>query len=236
MLIALRMSYLFLVSTAASLAFTSITAGCQATTPATTTASPAIQLTPYTASDQSASAGVPSGWQVTMGQQTVIQMTGPQGETVSLGSTVVAKNAAFQPGQRPGNGIDISMPYAATLPQKIAMILQQGTTISGKPFSQFTIASATPLQLPPTLGQCGRFVGGFTGQQGPMKLMAVFCSHYAGGAGPGCGRSAISADRPGHLQQLSHSNPMAREKAGPAHRRATRIGRCRWRRCRCGHD
>jgi hypothetical protein len=175
-LIALRMSYLFLVSTAASLAFTSITAGCQATTPATTTASPAIQLTPYTASDQSASAGVPSGWQVTMGQQTVIQMTGPQGETVVLGNTVVAKNAAFQPGQRPGNGIDISMPYAATLPQKIAMILQQGTTISGKPFSQFTIASATPLQLPPTLGQCGRFVGGFTGQQGPMKLMAVFCS------------------------------------------------------------
>ena len=61
-----------------------------------------------------------------MGQQTVIQMTGPQGETVVLGNTVVAKNAAFQPGQRPGNGIDISMPYAATLPQKIAMILQQG--------------------------------------------------------------------------------------------------------------
>jgi hypothetical protein len=175
-LIAIRSSLPFLVVTAASLVLGPITAGCQATSPATTTTSSAIQLKPYTAPDQSASAGVPSGWQVTQGQQTFIAMTGPQGETVSLGNTVVAKNAAFQPGQRPANGIDISMPYAATLPQKLAMILQQGATSSGKPFSQFTLTSATPLQLPATLGQCGRFVGGFTGQQGPMKLMAVFCS------------------------------------------------------------
>jgi len=175
-LIDIRKSYLFLIAIAASLVFTSITAGCQATTPAATTASPAIQLQPYTASDQSASAGVPSGWQVTSGQQTVIQMTGPQGETVFLGNTMVTRNAAFQPGQRAANGIDFSMPYAATLPQKLAMILQQGSALSGKPFSQFTVTSATPLQLPATLGQCGRFVAGFSGQQGPTKVMAVFCS------------------------------------------------------------
>jgi hypothetical protein len=168
--IAVRNSSVFLAATAASFVFISVAAGGQATT-----ASPAVQLQKYTASDQSASAGVPSGWQVTKGEQTVIQMTGPQGVTLSLGTTVVAQNAAFQPGQRPANGIDLSMPYSATLPQKLAMILQQAATVSGKPFSQFTISSATPLQLPPTLGQCGRFVAGFSGQE-PTKVLAVFCS------------------------------------------------------------
>jgi hypothetical protein len=173
--ITIRSSSLFLAATAASFVFISVTAGCQATTPPAGTASPAVQLQKYTASDQSASAGVPTGWQVTKGEQTVIQMTGPQGVTLSLGTTVVARNAAFQPGQRAANGIDLSMPYAATLPQKLAMILQQAAAVSGKPFSQFTVSSATPLQLPPTLGQCGRFVAGFSGQE-PTKVLAVFCS------------------------------------------------------------
>jgi hypothetical protein len=175
-LITMRKSHLFLLASVASLLFPAIGANCQATTPGATTASPAVQLKPYTASDQSASAGVPSGWQVTKGEQTVIQMTGPQGETVFLGNTMVARNAAFQPGQRAANGIDLSMPYAAPLPQKLAMILQQGAATSGKPLSQFTLTSATPLQLPATLGQCTRIVAGFSGQQGPMKVMAVFCS------------------------------------------------------------
>jgi hypothetical protein len=159
-----------------SLVFISITAGCQATTPAAGTAPASVPLQKYTASDQSASAGVPTGWQVTKGEQTVIQMAGPQGVTLSLGTTVVAQNAAFQPGQRSANGIDLSMPYSATLPQKLAMVLQQAAAVSGKPFSQFTISSATPLQLPPTLGQCGRFVAGFSDQQGQEKVLAVFCS------------------------------------------------------------
>jgi len=74
MSIAVRSNSVFLVATAASFVFITITAGGQATT-----ASPAVQLQQYTASDQSASAGVPSGWQVTQGQQTFIQMTGTQG-------------------------------------------------------------------------------------------------------------------------------------------------------------
>jgi hypothetical protein len=68
------------------------------------------------------------------------------------------------------------MPYTAPLPQKLAMILQYGSQMSGKSFSQFTITSATRLQLPATLGQCGRFVAGFSNQDGPMKIMGVFCS------------------------------------------------------------
>jgi hypothetical protein len=94
---------------------------------------------------------------------------------VSLGNTVIARNAAFQLGQKPANGIDLSMPSTATLAQKLTMILQQSAASSGKPAPQVTIDSTTPLQLPPTVGQCARFVADLAGQQA-MKLLAVFCS------------------------------------------------------------
>jgi hypothetical protein len=119
---------------------------------------------------------VPSGWQVTKGAETVIQMTGPQGETVFLGTTIVAKNGAFQAGQRGATGIDLTMPYTAPLQQKLTMIFQQNAAVAGKPEPQITISSATPIQVPPLLGQCGRFVASVSGAQGPMKIMAVYCS------------------------------------------------------------
>ena len=128
------------------------------------------------APDQSASVGVPSGWQVTKGQETVITMTGPQGEILSLGNTFIAKNAAFQLGQCGSNGVDLTMPYSATLQQKLAMIIQQNAAVAGKPIPQLTLTSAAPIQLPPALGQCGRFVANLTGQQGPIKAMGAFCS------------------------------------------------------------
>jgi len=103
-------------------------------------------------------------------------MTGPQGETLSLGNTVIAKNAPFQLGQRASNGVDITMPYTAPLQQKLVMILQQNASIAGKPIPQVTFTSATPIQLPPALGQCGRFVANLTGQQSPAKAMGAFCS------------------------------------------------------------
>ena len=153
-------------------------AGCHAAQqPATAAAAkPSIQLQPYTAPDQSASAGVPSGWQVTKGAETVIQMTGPQGETVFLGDTIVAKNGPFQAGQRGANGIALSMPYTATLAQKLTMIFQQNAAVSGKPAPQVTFNSATPIQVPPILGQCGRFVASVSDAKGPMKVMGVYCS------------------------------------------------------------
>jgi hypothetical protein len=171
-----RKSSLLLSLTAASLLTLCVAAGCHSQPPPAAAASSAIQLQPYTASDQSASAGVPSGWQVTKGSETVIQMTGPQGETVFLGNTVVAHNGAFQAGQQGANGIDISMPYSATLPQKLTMIVDQNAALSGKPAPQMTINSATPIQLPAALGQCGRFIASVSGAQGQMKIMAVFCS------------------------------------------------------------
>jgi hypothetical protein len=172
----LRKGSLFLAASAASVFTLCVAAGCHSQQPASSAAAPAIQLQPYTASDQSASAGVPSGWKVTKGQETVIQMTGPQGETLFLGNTVVAHNGPFQAGQTGASGIDMSMPYSATLPQKLTMIFQQNAAIAGKPAPQVTINSATPIQLPPVLGQCGRFVASGSGAQGPMKIMAVFCS------------------------------------------------------------
>ncbi len=164
---------------AASVIAVSFATGCHGEQPqaaAPTPASSAIVLQPYTAPDQSASAGVPSGWKVTKGDQTVIILTGPQGETVSLGNTFVARNAAFQLGQRGANGIDLAMPYSATLPQKLTMIIQQGAVIGGKLAPQINVTSATPIQMPASLGQCGRFVAGVSDQQGQTKIMAVFCS------------------------------------------------------------
>jgi len=170
-----KLSLLFAV-TAVSVIAISLVAGCQANKPAATAAVPASQLQPYTAPDQSASAGVPTGWQVTKGQETVITMTGPQGETVALGNTLVAKSGAFKAGQRGSNGIDLSMPYAAPLTQKLTMIIQQNAAVAGKPAPQINITSATPIQLPAALGQCGRFIADINGAQGQMKIMGVLCS------------------------------------------------------------
>ncbi len=178
MLITQRRNSLSLAAALASVVAASLAAGCQATkpAPAAATASSSIQLQPYTASDQSASAGVPPGWQVTRGQQTVIAMTGPGGVSLTLGSTFVAHNAAFQLGKKGANGADLAMPYTDTLAQKLTMILEQGAAMAGKPTPPLTINSTTPIQLPASVGQCARIVASFTGPQGPMKVMAVLCS------------------------------------------------------------
>jgi hypothetical protein len=153
--------------------FTAITPQAPAQT--TTSAAPSVQLQPYTAPDKTASAGVPSGWKAE-GSQTVITLTGPQGETIALGRTFVARNAAFQAGQKGAGGTDLSMPYTAPLTQKLIMIYQQGAAVSGQAAPQITFTSATPMQVPAILGQCGRFVANLTGPAQPQKIMGVFCS------------------------------------------------------------
>lgn len=147
----------------------------QAPAQTTTSAAPPVQLTPWTAPDKSASAGVPSGWKAS-GSQTVITLTGPQGETIALGRTFVARNAAFQAGQKGAGGADLSMPYTAPLTQKLMMVYQQGAAVSGQQAPQITFTSATPMQVPAILGQCGRFVANLTGPAQPQKIMGIFCS------------------------------------------------------------
>jgi hypothetical protein len=134
------------------------------------------QLQPYTAPDQSAQAGVPAGWKVTSGAQSVIVMAGPSGEQITLGRTFVARNAAFQAGQKGAGGADLSMPYSANLEQKFVMIWEQGAALMGQKADQVTFNSASPIQMPAALGQCGRFVASTTMPSGPIKLMGAFCS------------------------------------------------------------
>jgi hypothetical protein len=135
-----------------------------------------VQLTPYTAPDKSASAGVPAGWQVSKGEETVIQMTGPDGATIFLGNTFIARNAPFQAGQKGPGGTDLSMPYTANLAQKLTMILDQGAAVAGKPAPQIALTSGVPMQVPAVLGQCGRFVANVNGAQGVDKIMGALCS------------------------------------------------------------
>ena len=130
----------------------------------------------FTAPDQSASATVPAGWRVTSAAQTVIGMEGPGGVKLTLGNTIVAKDAAFRAGQAGPQGVDILMPYASSLDQKLAMLVQQGAAKSGAGVSQFTVVSDTPLPLPAAVGQCARLVASYTTAQGPEKMLAVLCA------------------------------------------------------------
>jgi hypothetical protein len=134
------------------------------------------QLQPYTAPDGSAQAGVPAGWKVASGADSVINMTGPNGEQITLGRTFVARNAAFQAGQKGAGGADLSMPYSANLEQKFVMIWDQGAALMGQKADQVTFSSASPIQMPAPLGQCGRFVASTTMPSGPIKMMGAFCS------------------------------------------------------------
>jgi hypothetical protein len=134
----------------------------------------AVSLTPYTSPDKSASAGIPPGWKVTKGALTDIVMTGPHGETIFLGRTMVAENGAFGPS--PGAGVDLSMPHSAGLAQKLTMMFQASANAAGEAPQQITITSATPIALPAALGQCGRFIGKSTGTKGAMTFATSVCS------------------------------------------------------------
>ncbi len=151
-------------------------AEAQANPPASGGSSP-VQLQPYTAPDQSASAGVPQGWKVTGAVGGAIAMSGPQGEGVTLGDLFVAHDGPFQMGQKGPNGAFVTMPSSAKLTDKLVMILQQIASLNGKPIPQVQFLYAAPLQVPAAMGQCGMFVAEATGgAQPPAKGMGLFCS------------------------------------------------------------
>lgn len=134
------------------------------------------QLTPYTAPDNSASVGVPAGWQVTKGLNAVIQMSGPQGESISLGNGVFVRNGPFQLGHKLTGTVSFSMPYQAPLSQKYSMIWQEASVEAGQAQPQINILSATPLPIAKSIAECGVFLGSMTGPQGAMKFESRFCS------------------------------------------------------------
>jgi hypothetical protein len=139
-----------------------------------TPSAPSLQR--YTAPDQSAQAGVPPGWQVTKGAETVIIMTGPNGETINLGSTFVVKNSSFQLGQQPSGGIDLSMPNSASLDQKFTMLEQWGASLNNAADPQVNIASNAPIPVPIQNVQCGRLAGTFNSKTGPVAFGLLMCS------------------------------------------------------------
>lgn len=144
--------------------------------PATAPAAPPVQLQPYTAQDQSVSAGVPSGWKVVSARGGSINMSGPQGETINFGDVFLAHEGPFQLGQKGPGAAVMTMPSSAKLSEKLVMFLQQEESLGGKPVAQIKFIYATPLQVPATMGQCGMFAVDFSGTAAPAKGMGVFCS------------------------------------------------------------
>jgi hypothetical protein len=172
-----RQSVLRLISAMAGVGFASLFVFAQ--TPAQKTAQPAAgaaNLTPYTAPDKSATVGVPPGWKVTKGSNGVIQMSGPQGESITLGNGVFVRNGAFQIGQKANGLIAMSMPYQATLNQKYAMLWQQSAAAAGQPQPQLNILAATQLPLAKTIAECAIYLGTLTTPERSSKFESRFCS------------------------------------------------------------
>jgi hypothetical protein len=162
-----------LFSAIASLGFAALLVLGQTSSP---NPAPAAKLTPYSAPDKSATVGVPPGWKVTKGANVVIQMSGPQGESISLGNGVFVRNGAFQAGQKASGLISMSMPYQATLNQKYVMLWQQASATSGQPAPQVNIISATPLPIAKALAECATYLGTMTKSEGTIKFESRFCS------------------------------------------------------------
>jgi hypothetical protein len=146
-----------------------ITARAQAPSPA------AVQLQPYTAPDQSASAGVPSGWQVTNAGSGAIAMAGPQGEAVNV-KVIVAHDGPFHLGQRGPSGADLTMPSSAKLSDKLVMVLEQQAALNGMPVPQLKYLYQAPIKMPSGMGQCGMFAVSAAGGPNPADAMGIFCS------------------------------------------------------------
>jgi hypothetical protein len=146
------------------------------TKPSAAPAAPPVQLQPYTAQDQSVSAGVPSGWKVISAAGGSINMAGPKGETINFGDVFLAHNGPFQLGQKGPGAALMTMPFSAKLSDKLVMFLQQEESLNGQPVAQIQFTYATPLQVPATMGQCGMFAINFSGTATPTKGMGIFCS------------------------------------------------------------
>jgi hypothetical protein len=136
----------------------------------------AIKLVPYTAPDKSVSAGVPPGWNVTKGAETVVQMSGPDGETIFLGNTVIVRDAPFQLGEHGTGGVDLSMPNSTSLDQKLSMIVEDNAAFSNGPKPQVSFTTVKNMHLPFAFGQCGRLAGNSIEAKGPTTFTALICS------------------------------------------------------------
>jgi hypothetical protein len=137
-------------------------------------AGPAPALTTYTASDQSASVGVPSGWHVTRGANGVIQMSGPQGEDVALGEGIFVQSGPV--GAPVSAPMKFSMPAASKLGQKYMMLWKQAAAAAGQPDPQIKILSARHIPIASGIADCGVVMGSTVMKGQPQKFETQFCS------------------------------------------------------------
>jgi hypothetical protein len=134
------------------------------------------QPTTYTNTDGSASALVPAGWKVISGSEGLIKMTGPQyGEVAILGRVMGAHNAPFAPGKTGTDNTGMSMPYASTFEDKVAMVYDQLVVINGGAVPQGSVTSVTPIPVGRAIGQCGRFTGAITATTGTFNAAGTLC-------------------------------------------------------------
>jgi hypothetical protein len=139
------------------------------TTTQPSTPAPSIPLQTYTAADTSATVGVPAGWKVTKAVYGIIQMSGPNGEAISLGNTLIVHNGS-QPSQT-----TMTLPYQSTITQKAEAVWKMGVATSGDSTAQVSLISAKPIPLG-KIAQCGIFLGSQTGARGAADWEMRLCA------------------------------------------------------------
>jgi hypothetical protein len=134
----------------------------------------AVPLQTYTAADKSVTVGIANGWKVIQAARSVVLISGPNGESIALGPTFVARNA---PNAGKGSGgADLDMPYGDSLAQKFATIMSYVAASQGRPAPQFEITGGRTLDIPANVASCAVAVGNTVAASAPMKFEAVFCS------------------------------------------------------------
>ena len=143
---------------------------------------PAVTPQKYSAPDGSASVQLPAGWKVVQAGNGVIQASGPQGESASLGTTLQVHNGPLKI-----STAQLDLPSQDSLPQKLnAMVVlgKQDPAASASGEVQNTLVSQAAIKVPATVGQCGRFI--YTSARpgaAATDSEAVFCSTPLNAAG-----------------------------------------------------
>jgi hypothetical protein len=150
---------------------------------------PPAALHPVTAADNSASVGIPDGWQA-KGSQGTMLVSGPNGESVGLDYTRLAADPNG-PGQRQfqrygnNNSGKIIYPANVDLPRAFPDLFQEFWRVNGGHPTGLQIAHAEQVPGPP--GQRCAHVTGYvnlSGMQGEMEEMnALLCTTTPGPMG-----------------------------------------------------
>jgi hypothetical protein len=176
-------------------------AGAQATAAPSgggSTAGPAAPLKTVTTQDQSASIGLPAGWQMGQGGQGTIFASGPSGEDVSLGLTFSATDPNNPAAQRTrqivaSGGLKNTIyanafyyPYGADPGKTFVDMVHHVQQNAKMQLSDFKITSESPAQLMPN-AHCFHLEGTMDAHdgKGTRELNDIYCIGQEGQAGGG---------------------------------------------------